>query len=517
VSLVSAVLNTLLRENFRGIRESVVDGCLRLGPLSVPVRPDGFLCDVAVVEPVPADLAQVLAVCRDMVDPVDIDGFDAFVAECRAAQETERTHREHRRAVLDRVTPGPGMPGALAYDTLAAYVGHPVYPTGLARPGISQADQVRHAPEYHPTFRLRWAAVPADTVTSAGALPDWWPTPDELGMPGDTVPFPVHPLTVGVPSVAGPIDVTPTLSMRTLAVLADPATHVKVPLPTSTLGLRNRRTMKPGTLVDGAVTERLLTAVLAAEPRFTGRVLLADEQTYRHAGDELLAFLVRRYPAGLESADVVPLAALPARTADGRTVLDLVADKHFGGDRLGLLTAYLTLLLDFQTTLLLRYGIALESHQQNVSLVLDDTGIRLLLKDNDGPRIRPDRFGHPELALVDDPRIIVDDTGPLVDVFTTITLHLCAAAIVFGVEGISRSAGARLIRDLLLASVDRHPDSPDRAALLAATVHADVLPVKGMVTAGTWLSKQRSGAADVNKFYLYRGPNYLAQPDDGSD
>jgi hypothetical protein len=537
--LLRAVLDTLLREDFQGLRSngSVVDGWLRSGSVSIPVRPDDFLCDIAVARPevehdggVVTDLDAVLALFRERADATDLDGFDAFVTECHDALATGRLQRGHRPAALERIAalPSMGMAGSLRYDTLAAYAGHPVYPTGLARRGITPEQQLRYAPEHHPVFTLRWRAVPADRVTSAGTLPGWWPTADDLGMSGDVVPFPVHPLADGLALSTGPA-VTPTLSMRTVAVLANPLVHVKVPLPTSTLGLRNRRTIKPGTLVDGEVTGAMLAAVLAAEPRFAGRVLLADEGTYQHAGDELLAFLVRRYPAGLESAEVVPLAALGARDADDRPVLDDLANRYFAGDRTALLVAYLELLLDFQVTLLLRYGIALESHQQNVSLVLDrmagGTRIRLLIKDNDGPRLRADRLlaafgGAPpggDPALLDDQRILVDDTGSLIDVFTTITLHLCAAAIVFDADSISRSDGRTLIRDLLVAAIDRHPDSPDRRLLRARTLDADRLPVKAMVTAGTWLSKQRSGAADVNKFYRLDGPNYLAPQGDSSE
>jgi siderophore synthetase component len=217
---------------------------------------------------------------------------------------------------------------------------------------------------------------------------------------------------------------------------------------------------------------------------------------------------------------VVSLAALLADDTDGREVLADLADRYFGGDRTALLVDYLDLLLDWQVTLLLRYGMALESHQQNIALVLDrvgtDTRLRLLFKDNDGPRIRLDRLtsafdgalpaeAHPE--LLDDRRILVDTTKPLVDVFTTITLHLCAGAVLFGVDS---ADGPRTLRDLLAAAIDRHTGSPDAALLRAATLDADRLPVKAMVTAGTLLSKQRSGAADVNKYYRLSGPNYLA-------
>lgn len=532
--LVRAVLDTLLREDFPGLRGTVVDGRLRLDhdglPMSIPLRQEGFLSDLAVDEPRVrhgerdlTSLADVLALLSARVEPVDADGFAAFGQECREALATARTQRTHRAAALDRIAhrPRTGVAGSTVYDTLAAYLGHPVYPTGRSRHGIGADDELRYAPEHHPTFTLRWLGVPPEAVTSAGTLPDWWPTSEELGLPDHQVPFPVHPLAVqGRPVVTGPdrLAVTPTLSMRTLAFLAHPTTHLKLPLPTSTLGLRNRRTIKPGTLVDGAVTQRILAAVLDREPAFAGRILLADEQTYGHADDEMSAFLLRGYPCGLDDAEVVSLSALPARDRDGRTVLADLADRYFDGDHTALLTGYLGLLLDWQVTLLLRYGIALESHQQNVSLVLDRVGrtrIRLLFKDNDGPRIRLDRLSaafdgtlpadaHPD--LLDDRRIMVEETDHLVDVFTTITLHLCAAAIVFGVD---RAGGPRLIRDLLAAAVDRHADSQDAALLRARTLHADRLPVKAMVTAGTLLSKQRSGAADVNKFYLLRGPNYL--------
>lgn len=492
MSLLRAVLDTLLREDFLGVRSrgSIVDGVLRFGLLEIPVRPDGFLCDVAVAEPVVihdgrrySDLTSVLALFREQVDPVDLAGFDEFTRECLAAL----------------VSPRPANP--VGYDALAAYAGHPVYPTANARVGMSPADQVRYAPEHEPTFALRWTDVPAARVTGEGTLPDWWPTSDQVA-------FPVHPLTaIGRP---GRIMVRPTLSMRTVAV--DPLTHLKLPLPISTLGRLNRRTIKPGTLVDGAVTQRLLAAILRREPALARQILLADEQTYRQTDDELLAFLVRRYPADVGAAEVVPLAALTARGADNRMVLDQLADRHFGGDRLALVAAYLAPLLDFQTTLLLRYGIALESHQQNVALVLDHR-VRLLIKDNDGPRLRADRVRaaslDADLALLTDPRILVTDTEPLIDLFTTITLHLCAGAVVFALPEPERQRGLALVRDLLAAAIDRHPQSADAKLLRATTLDADRLPVKAMVTAGTLLSKQRSGASDINKFYLRDGPNYL--------
>ncbi|MYS23303.1 Ferric iron reductase FhuF-like transporter, partial [Streptomyces sp. DvalAA-14] len=454
-----------------------------------------------------------------------------------------------------------GPAATLAFDTLAARAGHPLYPTDAARAGIPAGLLAGHAPEFDPRFALRWVALPREAVTVAGAgagaeaagrpegfgglggLGGFWPAPSDLGLPGrddSHLALPVHPLTAGAPlrealtaaGLAGAavladrayLEAAPTLSTRTVALTAHPGVHLKLPLATSTLGLLNRRTIKPGTLTDGAAGQRLLATVTAREPRFSGLILHADETCWAHAGHELLAVLARRHPAGLDDCLVLPLAALTAEAPDGRLVIDHLADRWFGGDPLALLDAVLALLLDWQTTLF-GYGIALESHQQNISLLLDGTGgrprVRLLFKDDDGPRIHEarlrDRLGAdaPGPADFADPRIFVSDDRPVLDLFTTITVHLCAGAFVFALARGGRAPLARLL-DLLRARLDeavrRLGDGPGEpgAVLRAHVLEAPRLPVKAMVTAGTLLTKNRSGASDINKHYT-TGPNYLVR------
>lgn len=448
-----------------------------------------------------------------------------------------RLHSASRAEVLARLADryGPdtadwtGPAASLAFDTLAAYLDHPVYPTARGRSGLTDDQLRRYAPEFHPTFALRWLAVPERllTVHGTGPLPSWWPSSRQLGLRPGLAVLPVHPLTADhhperlVPGAAlaeAPrLDVLPTLSMRTVAVAGDPSCHLKLPLATATLGLRNRRTIKPGTLADGAAGQRLLAAVVAREPRFAGRILHADEQRWAHAGHELLAVLLRRCPTGLSGAVTVPLAALTATAPDGRLVVDQLADRFHGGAVLDLYRDLLTLLLDWQTTLF-GYGIALESHQQNTSLVLDRPGgrtrLRLLLKDNDGPRVNTARIG--ELGRFvrefDDRRIFGEDDLALTDLFTTITAHLCTAAPAFALAAHGRAPLDQtlgLLRTALTEAVDRlgAAGEPLRTRLL----DAERLPVKAMVTAGTLLSKERSGAADINKHYT-TGPNYLRRP-----
>ncbi|MFE7121631.1 IucA/IucC family protein [Streptomyces sp. NPDC057654] len=570
--LLGRVLAALLRENAYGLRaaahpERRADGdWLRLDvageELLLPVAPDGFQCEVGPRRPeletpggTLTGLRPVLARLREAAEPEDRPGFDAFLVECDEALDAMRLHgRVHEKVTADlagRYGPDPahdwaGLRGALAYDTLAAFRDHPVYPTGRGRSGLSEADLRAYAPEFHPSFALRWLALPREAVRGRpDALPAWWPAPGDVGLPyldATHLALPVHPLTArrsladalraagldGSARLADRpwLDVRPTLSTRTVAVADDPAVHLKLPLATATLGLRNRRTIKPGTLVDGATGQRLLESVIARQPRFADSVLLADERTHLTAGHELLAALVRRYPAGLDGAQIVPVAALLAPGPDGTLVIDALADRYYGGSLTALLDAYLTLLLDWHTTLF-GYGIALESHQQNTSLVLDEDGagrtrLRLLLKDNDGPRVHSVRLAAvtggaaADLCGFDDRRILVGADKPVADVFATITVHLCAGALAFGLADAGRAPLDVLLRQLadrLREAVDRleHssgvPGAP-ASVLRARVLDADRLPIKAMVTAGTLLTKERSGAADINKYYA-SGPNYL--------
>lgn len=547
--LLTRVLGALLREDVVGLRSRSTlvhrpDGdWLRLptteDALLLPVTEDGYQCEhrarlpLLVRESDNTELISyeaVLGALRELAEPVDRDGFDAFAEECRQTLDTLRLHAQTRDEVdqrlVDRYGDDPARWTGLAYDTLAARLDHPVYPTARGRSGLSEEQLRAYAPEFHPRFALRWLAVPRETVTLTGPLPQLWPSPARLGLPEveqTHVALPVHPLTVGAPldealrttGLTGRallveqahLEVVPTLSMRTVAVAADPSLHLKLPLSTATLGLRNKRSIKPGTLVDGAAGQRLVEAVIAREPRFRDTILHADETTYAHAGHELLAVLCRRFPAGLEHSVTVPLAALLAEAPGGRLVLDHLADRFYGGDPLALLDACLSLLFDWQTTLF-GYGIALESHQQNISLVLGPGSLRLLFKDNDGPRINASRLAAvlPGPWGFDDRRTFTAGDGPVADVFATITVHLCAGAYAFGLAK-HREALLTLVRERLTEAVDRLGGEAG-AVLRAHVLDAPRLPVKAMVTAGTLLSKERSGAADVNKHYT-SGPNYL--------
>lgn len=486
--LAARVLDALLRENYGGLGSRVARtkdgvGLLLADGRWVRLSPGGLFQDFVVAGDERLGLEQVLETLVEVSDPADSEGVAAFFEECLAALFALELHDGLAESVL------LGQP---SYETLAAFVDHPVYPTSRARVGLSERELMAYAPEFGGSFELRWAVVPRRALApgSAVRLPADV-APDGRHLMDDEVLFPVHPLAVAeVRKIDGvrvldeaAVTVRPTLSMRTVEI--SPRVHLKVPLPISTLGARNRRSIKPGTLSDGAKAELLLREL--ADPD----VVVADEQTYAHAGHEYLAWMVRRLPEG----KIVPVAAL---SSPG--VLDELGD---------VLPGYLRLLLRWNVRLFVRYGVALEAHQQNLGLLFQGERMRLLVKDNDGLMASPSRLraAGVEVPEFGDERMVNDDPHALADVFVTITLHLAAAAVAFG--ALPHDRAAALLRGTLAEELDEYGDDPMARILRARTLDAVRLTGKSMITAGTLLSKERSGARDVNKFYGTSGPNYL--------
>jgi hypothetical protein len=581
--LAARVIDTLLREDYGGLSHRVradsggpvldlpaSDG--GSGP-ALPLERDGFLADFRVRRTAAGGFqvagAGVLLTLDDVdttlaavSDPRDSAGVAEFAAECRRALATLRLWERYlpgaraRLGWLWRASPDAlcGPRGMLAYEALAASLPHPAYPTGESRPGFSEDDATRYAPEYAPEFELRWVAVPRSLLVTAGGpgRPPGWPTPPEVGLPESVAAthelMPVHPLTarhalagalsdIGALSPASlaviapgtSLRVTPTLSMRTVALTGQPDEHLKVPLPTSTLGLLNRRFIQPGTLADGALVRRVLAAAAGRDPLLGDGLLLADEGTYAHAGHPYLGYLLRRLPPGLGRCRIVPVAALLAPSQDpviaDRLVIEELAGWAGNADLAGLFGGYLEVLFGVHVRLFTRYGIALEAHQQNTALVLGPPGgapgLRLLVKDFDGTLIHLPRLAAalgpdaPDGSAFADQRLLTQSDDALADVFITVTVHLCAGALAFGLA--RRGAAALpdlldLVRRKLTAAIDDHADSPATAVLRARVLDADRLPGKSMVTAGTLVAKARTGASDINKFYGTNGPNYLKAP-----
>ena len=559
-ALAARIVSALLRENYGGLAGNVVrDGnrvTLRLPghdhPL--PLEPDGFGADYRVGAGACLTLDDVRDAVAALAGTRDAAGAAVFDLECRRTLDETRLRVGSRPPASEG--PWTGAAGQLRYDALAAALPHPVYPASPCRLGLTDADLLACAPEFSPGFELRWAAVPKHLVTRSDPAPGWWPSPAQVGLdPGrantDEL-FPVHPLftrgdaalalaQAGATLAPGPcLEVRPTLSVRTVAVVGRPDQHVKLPLPASTLGQRNRRCIAPGTLADGALVGRTLDAVIAADTAASAAdtaastadtadaatgdsplegLLLADDSRYAHAGHPGLGYLLRQMPRGLDGFRVVPVAALTALTPGGRLVFEELAGPR---GVLDLAEEYFRLVFGVAVRLLVKYGIALESHQQNAALVTaPGQPPRLLVKDFDGALLNLARLraelgrAAPEPGDFTDRRLLTDSDQALADVFITITVHLCAGAVAFGLA----RAGAAPLEELLARArgalrdaLDAEGHTPAAKLLRVRVLAADRLTGKSMITAGTLTSKEHTGAADINKYYATSGPNYLREP-----
>lgn len=501
--------------------------------------------------------ADILASFRAGLDESAARGFIEFERECAAAAAQRRaTEAERmrwfneRRAVQDDHACGADLSDwgerLLHYDRLAAFLDHPFYPTARAKLGFSVEDLVRYAPEFRPRFKLNWLAVPRAHYRSTHApLPPAWPEFDEVGLPASLsethVLTPVHPFVwrrdldrlladhplaadvVRAPHAA--LEATPTLSVRTVALCAAPQWHVKLPLTIRTLGAKNIRTIKPSTIDDGRCIQTLLGAIAEREPALRGRVLLtAEDAGASVANQNFLGFIVRRYPgAALDGSTLAPVAALAAPAPGGASVVEELIERYFGGDMCRFLDAYLDLTLHWHLTLWVRYGVALESNQQNSVLVLSkaEPRLRLLLKDNDAARIHRDRLARrwptlgEHVAHLLDSRIVIREAAPLAQMFTTITLQLNIAAPIEHLACVYRRQPQALyarVRGHIERLLDRLARAGEDVALARQTLlDEEYLHIKYLLIAATLADKSVTGAADVNKYYGRSAPNFLKE------
>lgn len=423
----------------------------------------------------------------------------------------------------------------LRADQIASYLDHPYYPTARAKFGLSDTDLEKYAPEFAQSFALRWLAIDKSLVTLTSSQPSCWPTMEQVGLPGDFALshhlFPAHPLTLqsleslpeGIIEAPTPyLDVTPTLSVRTVVVNSAPHIHIKVSLIMRSLGTKNIRLIKPSTLYDGHWFESLLTHLEQNDADLQGTLFHCNEKHGGHVGDDKsFAYIVREYPLNhSQDKALVPVAALASPMPDDRLFLEHLAEQYYHNDTLAWFKDYVDLLSKVHLRLWLQYGIALESNQQNAIIAFDAQGkMTLAMKDNDAARIWPERFKNFEhLSPVKcdqllDQRIKVDDELALGQMFTTITLQLDIAAIVeaMAAQAIAPSADLyKIVATSLSLQLEQLRNQGHDVSLANELLfESPNLYAKYLLSSGSLLSKEASGASDINKFYGLSAPNFL--------
>lgn len=486
----------------------------------------------------------------------ELHALEAFVQECRqAAEHRTLCETERERWFAEYRTKYGTAPGSaffvwhsqlLHYDRLGAFLDHPFYPTARAKIGFDAAALKAYSPEFQNSFRLRWLAVPRgffySGTTNEKGLPQWWPKFEAVGLSRQLANthtlIPIHPflwqnnldeflenahLRDIVRAPWSYLTVFPTLSVRTVALLKSPEWHIKLPLTIRTLGAKNIRTIKSSTIYDGHSVQTLLSDIASREPSIVDRLLLTREDCGGHVNQlAFLGYILRRYPVeSIEGSTLIPVAALLAETPAGKTVVEEIAEQFYAGNLDSFWQDYLDVTLRLHLLLWIRYGIALESNQQNSVIVLNrgESRLRLLLKDNDAARIQlsyldrrwPTLSSH--VAGLKDRRIIVSDALSLAQMFTTITLHLNIAVLA---EGIGPILGKSV--DILYSTIrtqiknilaELAQDGEEISFARQVLLENERQYIKYLLTAATLSEKSVTGADDVNKFYGMSAPNFL--------
>lgn len=496
------------------------------------------------------NVEDILAAFAKGVSEVDAALYAAFIQECATAAEHKAICERERWswfAQMEWNVEAPWHEQLLHFDRLGAFLDHPFYPTARAKLGFDAEALAAYGPEFQRSFALRWVAVPRQlhqpSMPAQDGWPEIWPSMTDVGLQESLAEtyalVPVHPFVwahhleeylqqhgLDQSVIRAPkayLAVRPTLSVRTVVLEQLPEWHLKLPLTIRTLGAKNIRTIKPSTIHDGHAIQTLLAELVQAEPSLHGRVLL----TYEACGAQVqqqpfLGYILRRYPAAsLRQSVPVPVAALLAEAPQGGVVAQQLAQHFYCGDLAALLSDYLDLTLQLHLRLWLRYGIALESNQQNSVLVLSRQApqLRLLLKDNDAARIHPEYLERkrPELAArvagLQDQRILVDTELPLAQMFITITLQLNIAVLVEGLAPLLGQEPQALYADVhrriavILETLAQ--EGEDVVFARQVLLESKFLYAKYLLIAATLAEKADTGATDVNKFYGLSVPNFL--------
>jgi siderophore synthetase component len=336
-----------------------------------------------------------------------------------------RSERDHAIAEAARDSGCPTLPewirrslpatGWTSFLEQWGAVGHPHHPCAKTRIGFTAQDSLRYAPEFGARIDVPWAAVRRDRLAVEAVTPDldaaaflagYFPAAMERWRravaasgadPEAYLPLAVHPWQwreVVVSRFAEEIargdllkpDGVETgclamLSLRTLAPI-DPADGPCLKLPLSIQVTSSRRELGPAVVAAGPWMTRRLEATLERDGRLRRSLAVLGEPLGlhirpAHPGDGrsgMLSVLLRGPVADLlrPGEIAIPVAALfvPSPVSGQPLFLELAAAAGEGvaaffGD-------YCDVVLGAFLRLSLLHGIALEAHQQNSLVVVDE-------------------------------------------------------------------------------------------------------------------------------------------------
>ncbi|GEM_PF-541103 len=404
----------------------------------------------------PDQLIDLLAPCFDFTaTPQGLAGLKNDMANSVANDALARSHRRHwneelRRAILDTGSKGlvdyvrhhrTARDAAVLLEQWGSLEGHPFYPTWKTKPQLSPAEVAQLSPEFNACVPVRIAALRADMAYVermphvrdyrtwfSQQFPDVWQRwSDSLRArqqnADDWLPLPIHTwhlehyvkeayadeIAEGVLITDGiDIDTRPTMSFRTMVPqLPGPTPFIKLPLA---LWLTSeQRSLQAKSIHMGPRISTVIERILAEENGFDRRLEIFPEEValhYRHAVRQEdrpgrhLSVAYRGARQALDRSDgLLPITVATLFTAsplDARPLVTELIERAAGRATPETVGAYFRQYARAVTrpvvAIYLLYGIGLEAHQQNTSVLCSEDGSPrgLLIRDfGDGRTFAP--------------------------------------------------------------------------------------------------------------------------------
>lgn len=413
-----------------------------------------------------------------------IEGLKADVANSVANDALARVYRDAWNADLKQAIDAAGAAGLLDYlrrhagaretavllDQWGSLEGHPFYPTWKTKPDLSPEEVARLSPEFNARVSVRIAALRADMaymecMPHVEGYHQWFaerfPAPWTSWKKGlnakqlnerDWLPLPIHSwhlehyveqeyaaeVEEGILMLDGPdIETLPTMSFRTMAPVS-PDTAPFIKLPVALWLTSEQRSLQAKSIHMGPRISALIKRILADENGFGETLDIFPEEVafhYRHAVRQEdrpgrhLSVAYRAAKEVLDRADgllPVTVAALFTRSpSSGRPLVTELVER--GGERASeaqveaWFRRYARIVTRPVLGIYLLYGIGMEAHQQNASVLFSDDGApaSLLIRDfGDGRTYAPllrerghdlKPYVHPGIL----PTVFTDDIEPV--------------------------------------------------------------------------------------------------------
>ena len=431
----------------------------------------------------PGHLIDLLRSCFDF-SPGD-DGVEKLKADMANSIQNDALARGYRQGWNQRLTQlmdSTGAGGLVDYlqrqvgvrdaagflDQWGSLEGHPFYPTWKSKPDLSPEGVARLSPEFDARVEVRIAALRKDMAYIermphvrdypewfAGNFPVLWTSwKEQLNArqldEADWLPLPIHPwhlehyvkkeyaseIAEGLLITDGPdIETLPTMSFRTM-MPSLPAPLIK--LPVALWLTSEQRSLQAKSIHMGPRISTLIQKILAEENGFDQTLSIFPEEVafhYRHAVRQEdrpgrhLSVAFRGGKEAFERSDgLLPItvaALFTASPTSGRPLMTELVERNGGAASPTAVESYFRQYVRVVTRpvigIYLLYGIGLEAHQQNTSVLFSADGLprKLLIRDfGDGRTYAPLLSGrghelkpyvHPGIL----PTVFSDDIEPV--------------------------------------------------------------------------------------------------------